>query len=122
MGPGSNGGHGACGSSEPGSASDSGEPMDAETRAKELARRKEEAKRKRRKKKRTGSSLVSSCFQGKTQIMKLLIKFQITMQFKATVTCCYRISYQKFNALHGHFKITYYKINVYYKIETDLCI
>lgn len=65
MGPGSNGGQGAGGSSEPGSASDSGEPMDAETRAKELARRKEEAKRKRRKKKRTGSSLVSSCFQGK---------------------------------------------------------
>lgn len=51
------------GSSEPGSASDSGECMDAETRAKELARRKEEARRKRRKKRRTGSSLVSSCFQ-----------------------------------------------------------
>lgn len=49
-----------------GSGSDSGEPMDADTRARELARRKEEARRKRRKKKRTGSSLVSSCFQGKT--------------------------------------------------------
>jgi hypothetical protein len=46
-----------------GSASDSGDQMDADARAKELARRKEEAKRKRRKKKRTGSSLVSSCFQ-----------------------------------------------------------
>lgn len=46
-----------------GSASDSSDQMDADTRAKELARRKEEAKRKRRKKKRTGSSLVSSCFQ-----------------------------------------------------------
>lgn len=46
-----------------GSASDSGDQMDADTRAKELARRKEEAKRKRRKKKRTGSSMVSSCFQ-----------------------------------------------------------
>jgi hypothetical protein len=49
-----------------GSASDSGDQMDADARAKELARRKEEAKRKRRKKKRTGSSLVSSCFQGET--------------------------------------------------------
>lgn len=48
-----------------GSGSDSGETMDADTRARELARRKEEARRKRRKKKRTGSSLVSSCFQGK---------------------------------------------------------
>lgn len=47
-----------------GSASDSGDQMDADARAKELARRKEEAKRKRRKKKRTGSSLVTSCFQG----------------------------------------------------------
>ncbi|CAG9856256.1 unnamed protein product [Phyllotreta striolata] len=46
-----------------GSASDSGDQMDADTRARELARRKEEAKRRRRKKKRTGSSLVSSCFQ-----------------------------------------------------------
>ncbi|KAJ8928036.1 hypothetical protein NQ314_019447 [Rhamnusium bicolor] len=46
-----------------GSASDSGDQMDADTRERELARRKEEAKRKRRKKKRTGSSLVSSCFQ-----------------------------------------------------------
>lgn len=50
---------GGCG----GSASDSGDQMDADTRARELARRKEEAKRKRRKKKRTGSSVVSSCFQ-----------------------------------------------------------
>lgn len=47
-----------------GSASDSGDQMDADTRERELARRKEEAKRKRRKKKRTGSSVVSSCFQG----------------------------------------------------------
>lgn len=46
-----------------GSASDSGDQMDADTRERELARRKEEAKRKRRKKKRTGSSVVSSCFQ-----------------------------------------------------------
>nr|XP_023019864.1 MAP kinase-interacting serine/threonine-protein kinase 1 isoform X2 [Leptinotarsa decemlineata] len=46
-----------------GSASDSGDQMDAETRERELCRRKEEAKRKRRKKKRTGSSVVSSCFQ-----------------------------------------------------------
>ncbi|CAG9828949.1 unnamed protein product [Diabrotica balteata] len=46
-----------------GSASDSGDQMDAEARERELARRKEEAKRRRRKKKRTGSSLVSSCFQ-----------------------------------------------------------
>lgn len=46
-----------------GSASDSGDQMDADTRARELARTKEEAKRRRRKKKRTGSSLVSSCFQ-----------------------------------------------------------
>lgn len=53
------------GSGAGGSASDSGDQMDADTRARELARRKEEAKRKRRKKKRTGSSLVSSCFQGK---------------------------------------------------------
>ncbi|KAH1017875.1 hypothetical protein HUJ05_008468 [Dendroctonus ponderosae] len=49
-----------------GSASDSGdqgEPLDPQARAREIARHKEEAKRKRRKKKRTGSSLVSSCFQ-----------------------------------------------------------
>lgn len=46
-----------------GSASDSGDQMDAESRARELERRKEEAKKKRRKKKRTGSSVVSSCFQ-----------------------------------------------------------
>ncbi|KAF5306977.1 hypothetical protein FQR65_LT07200 [Abscondita terminalis] len=46
-----------------GSASDSGDQMDGDARARELARRKEEAKRKRRKKKRTGSSMVSSCFQ-----------------------------------------------------------
>ncbi|XP_022917828.1 MAP kinase-interacting serine/threonine-protein kinase 1 isoform X2 [Onthophagus taurus] len=46
-----------------GSASDSGDQMDAEAREREVARRKEEAKRKRRKKRRTGSSLVSSCFQ-----------------------------------------------------------
>lgn len=45
--------------------------MDADARAKELAHRKEEAKRKRRKKKRTGSSLVSSCFQGKQNTVKL---------------------------------------------------
>lgn len=50
-----------------GSGSDSGDQMDADTRARELARRKEEAKRRRRKKKRTGSSLVSSCFQGKNR-------------------------------------------------------
>lgn len=48
-----------------GSGGDSGDQMDADSRARELARRKEEAKRRRRKKKRTGSSLVSSCFQGK---------------------------------------------------------
>ncbi|XP_045474695.1 MAP kinase-interacting serine/threonine-protein kinase 1-like [Harmonia axyridis] len=46
-----------------GSASDSGDQMDPDTRARELERRKEEAKKKRRKKKRTGSSVVSSCFQ-----------------------------------------------------------
>ncbi|KAL3268755.1 hypothetical protein HHI36_007857 [Cryptolaemus montrouzieri] len=46
-----------------GSASDSGDQMDADTRARELERRKEEAKKKRRKKKRTTSSVVSSCFQ-----------------------------------------------------------
>ncbi|KAK9871830.1 hypothetical protein WA026_014286 [Henosepilachna vigintioctopunctata] len=46
-----------------GSASDSGDQMDADTRARELERRKEEAKKKRRKKKRTTSSIVSSCFQ-----------------------------------------------------------
>ncbi|XP_065173994.1 MAP kinase-interacting serine/threonine-protein kinase 1 isoform X2 [Atheta coriaria] len=46
-----------------GSGGDSGDQMDADSRARELARRKEEAKRRRRKKKRTGSSLVSSCFQ-----------------------------------------------------------
>lgn len=49
-----------------GSASDSGdqgEQLDPTARAREIARQKEEAKRKRRKKKRTGSSLVSSCFQ-----------------------------------------------------------
>ncbi|ENN73300.1 hypothetical protein YQE_10064, partial [Dendroctonus ponderosae] len=53
-----------------GSASDSGdqgEPLDPQARAREIARHKEEAKRKRRKKKRTGSSLVSSCFQGKLE-------------------------------------------------------
>ena len=44
--------------------------MDADARAKELARRKEEAKRKRRKKKRTGSSLVSSCFQGEITLVE----------------------------------------------------
>lgn len=60
---------GACSGSSGGngSASDSGdqgEPMDPQARAREIARHKEEAKRKRRKKKRTGSSLVSSCFQG----------------------------------------------------------
>lgn len=57
-------GRGGCISGGNGSASDSGDQMDADARAKELARRKEEAKKKRRKKKRTGSSLVSSCFQG----------------------------------------------------------
>ncbi|XP_066152655.1 MAP kinase-interacting serine/threonine-protein kinase 1 isoform X2 [Euwallacea fornicatus] len=60
--------NGACSGSSGGngSASDSGdqgEPLDPQTRAREIARHKEEAKRKRRKKKRTGSSLVSSCFQ-----------------------------------------------------------
>ncbi|XP_064210691.1 MAP kinase-interacting serine/threonine-protein kinase 1 isoform X1 [Tribolium castaneum] len=54
---------GGCTGGGGGSASDSGDQMDADARAKELAHRKEEAKRKRRKKKRTGSSLVSSCFQ-----------------------------------------------------------
>lgn len=58
-----NGAGGLGQSTGTGSGSDSGEPMDADTRARELARRKEEARRKRRKKKRTGSSLVSSCFQ-----------------------------------------------------------
>lgn len=62
QGGGVGGGGGSGGGS--GSGSDSGEHMDADTRARELARRKEEARRKRRKKKRTGSSLVSSCFQG----------------------------------------------------------
>ncbi|CAG9759465.1 unnamed protein product [Ceutorhynchus assimilis] len=54
-----NGGNGSCASD----SGDQGEPLDAQTRAREIARHKEEAKRKRRKKKRTGSSMVSSCFQ-----------------------------------------------------------
>lgn len=40
----------------------------------ELSRRQEEARRRRKKKKRTGSSLVSSCFQG-----KLIIQFDIVV-------------------------------------------
>lgn len=58
---------GRCNGNGGGSASDSGDQMDNEQREREIARRKEEAKRKRRKKKRTGSSLVSSCFQGKNK-------------------------------------------------------
>lgn len=79
QGGGGGGGVGSGGGS--GSGSDSGEHMDADTRARELARRKEEARRKRRKKKRTGSSLVSSCFQGTTKIPKITGKYMRKINF-----------------------------------------
>lgn len=72
---------GGCNGGGGGSGSDSGDQMDNEQREREIARRKEEAKRKRRKKKRTGSSLVSSCFQGKTKLQSLVSSNRIPTRF-----------------------------------------